>query len=80
VHTARIAKKESLRGAVFRIRIRIRPDPDRCGRIRILTLINGPITTFLVCVKAVIAVGISDVNPLLSFFLFLRYTQLLEDS
>jgi hypothetical protein len=40
------------------------PDPDLCGRIRILALINGPISTFLVRVRKAIntrTLGISVV-------------------
>jgi hypothetical protein len=37
---------------VLQIRFRWDPDPDVWGRIRILALINNPILTVLVCVKA----------------------------
>jgi hypothetical protein len=45
--------------AVFRIQIRIQSDPDLFDQIRILALINDPIPTFLVCVKAINTLGIS---------------------
>jgi hypothetical protein len=48
--------------ALLWIRVRIRPDPDfdqiRIRSQRILALINDPISTFLVCVKAMNTVGI----------------------
>jgi hypothetical protein len=34
------------------------PDPDVWDRIRILALINDPISTFLVCVKAINTLGL----------------------
>jgi hypothetical protein len=43
------------------LRIRIRPDPDLFGRIRILAFINEPILNFWVCVKAINTSGIKVV-------------------
>jgi hypothetical protein len=43
------------------LRIRIQWDPDIWDRIRILALINDPISTFVVCVEAINTLDISVV-------------------
>jgi hypothetical protein len=48
-------------------------DPGVFGRIRILALINDPISTFLVCVKAINTSGISVVNFWSMKILFIAY-------
>jgi hypothetical protein len=53
--------------------LRIRSDPDLFGRIRILALINDPISTFFVCVKAKDTSGISVVKLFGSWRYFLEH-------